>query len=141
MPPLGERAGRLLALQTMQKKPRAPSTLNVWMAASSMMLRKVRRELCSTLKLPQELCNPLTLDQLCNSDAMIKCADWDWSEDEASWAGCPETEEAVRADHAAAMDWYRQARLRGEDIHPVSLEAPSFPSSKHLAKKSVTSIV
>ena len=64
---------------------------------------------------------------------MLDRADWDWSEDEASWAGCPDTEEAVRADHAAAMDWYRQARLRGEDIHPVSLEAPSSPSSEYLA--------
>ena len=79
----------------------------------------------------------LFLKNLQVMNIMLGGADWDWSEDEASWAGCPDTEEAVRADHVAAMDWYRRAKMRGEEIHAVSLETPSSPSSECLAQKSV----
>ena len=97
-------------------------------------------ELCLALKPLRILAETLQTSILrCwyESDVVPDSADWDWSEDKASWAGCPDTEEAVRADHAAAMDWYRQAKMRGEDIHAVSLEAPLSPSSECLAQKSV----
>lgn len=60
------------------------------------------------------------------------CAEWDWREETASWEGCPATEDAVRADHAAAMDWYQQAKQRGEDVPPVSLGVPPSASSELL---------
>ena len=67
----------------------------------------------------------------------ICCAEWDWSEEELAWQGSPETEEAVRADHAAAMEWYRQAKQRGEDVSTISLESPPSVPGVHAAPQVV----
>ena len=67
----------------------------------------------------------------------ICCAEWDWSEEELAWEGSPETEDAVRADHAAAMEWYRQAKQRGEDVSTISLENPPSASGAHAAPQVV----
>ena len=65
------------------------------------------------------------------------CAEWDWSEEELAWEGSPETEEAVRADHAAAMEWYSQAKQRGEDVSTISLENPPSVPGAHAAPQVV----
>jgi hypothetical protein len=67
----------------------------------------------------------------------ICCADWDCSEEELAWEGSPETEEAVRADHAAAMEWYRQAKQRGENVSTISLENPPSVPGAHVAPQVV----
>ncbi len=62
---------------------------------------------------------------------LLKCgAEWDWSEEEAAWQDSPAMGDAVRADHAAAMEWFRQAKERGENVSGITLQdTPSPPSS------------
>ena len=67
----------------------------------------------------------------------VGCAEWDWSEEAAAWEGSPETETAVRADHAAAVEWYRQAKERGEDVSGISLQESPSLSSAHLQLSSL----
>ena len=62
----------------------------------------------------------------------LGCAEWDWSEEAAAWEGSPGTETAVRADHAAAVEWYRQAKERGQDVSEISLQESPSLSSAHL---------
>ena len=69
--------------------------------------------------------------------ALVGCAEWDWSEEVAAWEDSPGTETAVRADHAAAVEWYQQARERGEDVSGICLQESSSLSSACMRFSSV----
>ena len=43
----------------------------------------------------------------------------------------------MRADHAAAIEWYRQAKQRGEDVSTISLESPPSVPGAHAAPQVV----
>ena len=55
--------------------------------------------------------------------------EWDWREEEAAWQDYPAMEDELEADHAAAMEWFRQARERGENVSGITLQHTPFAAS------------